>query len=210
MGHKINSTGFRMGVSKKWTSNWISKNKSDYVVNLNEDMKVREFLEKTFSQAEIQDILIERTPSAIDVVMFVARPGMAIGREGKLIEKAKKDIQKLVSATNVDLQIKGVTQPQFSARIIARQIADGIEKRRSVKSLVKKTEENARKSGVSGIKIWVSGRLTGGEHANMYKRQFGRVPLQTLRADLDYAYERAKTMNAGIISVKVWIYKGEN
>ncbi|MFZ6022546.1 MAG: 30S ribosomal protein S3, partial [Patescibacteria group bacterium] len=91
----------------------------------------------------------------------------------------------------------------------AQQIADGIERRRSVKSLVKRAIESAQRSGVQGIKIWVAGRLTGGEHANMYKKQTGRVPLQTLRADIDYAYVRAKSMNAGILSVKVWIYKGE-
>jgi small subunit ribosomal protein S3 len=209
MGNKINATGFRIGVIKTWLSTWFTPRRLDYTKNLTEDIKVREFISGTFSTAEIQDININRSPNAIEVIVHVGRPGMAIGREGKLIEKAKKDVQKLVSAKSVDLQIKGVQQPQFAARIIARQIADGIEKRRSVKSLVKRAIENAQKSGVQGIKIWVAGRLTGGEHANMYKKQTGRVPLQTLRADIDYAYERAKSMNAGILSVKVWIYRGE-
>lgn len=209
MGNKINASGFRVGVIKNWLATWISSNRADYAKNLAEDMKIRDFLRTTFAQAEIQDIEISRSPSAIEVMVEVGRPGMAIGREGKLIEKAKKDLQKIVSAKTVDLQIKGVQQPQFSARIIARQIADGIERRRTVKSLVKRAIESAQRSNVQGIKIWVAGRLTGGEHANMYKKQFGRVPLQTLRADIDYAYERAKTTNAGILSVKVWIYRGE-
>lgn len=209
MGNKINATGLRIGVIKDWLSTWFSGKTADYTKNLHEDIKVREFITKTFLTAEIQDIKINRSPSAIEVLVQVGRPGMAIGREGKLIEKAKKDLAKVVTAKAVDLQIKGVQQPQFSARIVARQIADGIERRRSVKSLVKRAVENCQKSGVQGIKIWVAGRLTGGEHANMYKKQVGRVPLQTLRADIDYAYERAKSMNAGILSVKVWIYKGE-
>lgn len=209
MGNKVNATGFRIGVIKNWLSTWFSGKREDYTKNLHEDLKVREFINETFKLAEIQDIEINRSPSAIEVVVQVGRPGMAIGREGKLIEKAKKDMQKVISVKTVDLQIKGVQQPQFSARIIAQQIADGIERRRSVKSLVKRAIESAQRSGVLGIKIWVAGRLTGGEHANMYKKQTGRVPLQTLRADIDYAYVRAKSMNAGILSVKVWIFKGE-
>jgi small subunit ribosomal protein S3 len=209
MGNKINATGIRIGVIKNWLSTWFSGKREDYTKNLHEDLKVRDFINKSFVAAEIQDIEINRSPSAIEVVVHVGRPGMAIGREGKLIEKTKKDMQKVVSAKTVDLQIKGVQQPQFSAQIIARQIADGIERRRSVKSLVKRAIESAQRSGVQGIKIWVAGRLTGGEHANMYKKQIGRVPLQTLRADIDYAYVRAKSMNAGILSVKVWIFKGE-
>lgn len=209
MGNKINATGLRIGIIKNWLSTWFSGSREEYTRNLHEDLKVREFLHKTFASAEIQEIEINRSPSSLEIVVHVGRPGMAIGREGKLIEKAKKDMQKVLKAKAVDLQIKGVQQPQFSARIIAQQIADGIEKRRSVKSLVKRAIESAQRSGVQGIKIWVAGRLTGGEHANMYKKQIGRVPLQTLRADIDYAYVRAKSMSAGILSVKVWIYKGE-
>ncbi|MCC7304601.1 30S ribosomal protein S3 [bacterium] len=209
MGNKVNANGLRVGVIKNWLSTWFSGKRIDYTKNLHEDLKVREFINETFKSAEIQDIEINRSPSAIEIVVYVGRPGMAIGREGKLIEKAKKDMQRVISVKTVDLQIKGVQQPQFSARIIAQQIADGIERRRSVKSLVKRAIEAAQRSSVQGMKIWVAGRLTGGEHANMYKKQMGRVPLQTLRADIDYAYVRAKSMNAGILSVKVWIYKGE-
>lgn len=209
MGNKINSTGFRVGVIKGWMSTWFGKNKKDYTTRLAEDLKVREFVENTFKPAEIHKVYIERAPNALEVVVHVGRPGMAIGREGKLIEKAKKDLMRLVKTKAVDLQIKGVQQPQYSAKIVARQIANGIERRRSVKHLVKRAIESSKRSGVQGIKIWVSGRLTGGEHANMYKKQVGRVPLHTLRANIDYAYERAQTVNAGIISVKVWIFKGE-
>lgn len=209
MGNKVNATGFRIGVIKNWLSTWFSGKREDYTKNLTQDLKVRDFINKTFVAAEIQDIEINRAAGSLEIIVHVGRPGMAIGREGKLIEKAKKDLIKEVGTKAVDLQIKGVQQPQFSARIIARQIADGIERRRSVKSLVKRAVESAQRSGVLGIKVWVAGRLTGGEHANVYKKQTGRVPLQTLRADIDYAYERAKSMNAGILSVKVWIFKGE-
>ncbi|MFZ6022506.1 MAG: 30S ribosomal protein S3, partial [Patescibacteria group bacterium] len=119
MGNKINASGFRVGVIKNWLSTWFSGKKEDYTKNLHEDLKVRDFISDAFKAAEIQDIEINRSPSAIEVVVHVGRPGMAIGREGKLIEKTKKDLQKVVAAKAVDLQIKGVQQPQFSARIIA-------------------------------------------------------------------------------------------
>jgi small subunit ribosomal protein S3 len=209
MGHKINATGFRMGVSLDWLSKWFGANQKDYRTNLHEDLKIREFVNDTFKQAEVESINISRTHTSLEVVVMVSRPGLAIGREGKLIEKAKKDLQKKFKGRAIDLQIKGVKQPQLSATVVAKQIADGIEKRRSVKSLVKRAVETSTKAGVAGIKIWVAGRLTGGEHANMYKKQIGRVPLQTLRAQIDYAYERAHSTKAGILSVKVWIYKGE-
>lgn len=208
MGHKINATGYRMGVSLEWLSKWFGGNKKDFRTNLHEDLKIREFVNETFKQAEIEAINISRTHTSLEVLVMVARPGLAIGREGKLIEKAKKDLQKKFKGRAIDLQIKGIKQPQMSARVIAKQIADGIEKRRSVKSLVKRAVETSTKAGVTGIRVWVAGRLTGGEHANMYKKQVGRVPLQTLRAQIDYAYERAHSTKAGILSVKVWIYRG--
>jgi small subunit ribosomal protein S3 len=208
MGHKINSTGFRVGVSLSWLSNWFNGNRADYRKNLKEDIVIRDFINETFKTAEIESITINRTHTSVEVIANVSRPGLAIGREGKLIEKAKKDLMKLLKGKAVDLQIKGVKQPQISSSIIAKQIVDGIQKRRSVKSLVKKSVDTAMKAGVTGIRIWVAGRLTGGEHANMYKKQVGRVPLQTLRSEIDYSYERAHT-KAGILSVKVWVFRGD-
>lgn len=209
MGHKINATGYRIGIALESSSKWFAASKADFRANIASDIKIRDFINKSFKQAEIDSISISRTLNAVEVNVLVARPGLAIGREGKLIEKAKKDLSKLIGAKSVELQIKGVAQPSLSARIVAEQIASGIEKRRTVKSLVKRAVDTSMKAGVTGIKIWVAGRLTGGEHANMYKRQQGRVPLQTLRAEIDYSYVRAKSTKAGILSVKVWIYKGD-
>jgi len=210
MGHKVHATGFRIGVSQDWSSKWFANNKKDFRDQLAEDIKIREFIKDSFKAAEVESVEINRTHTQVEVIVMVARPGLAIGREGKLIEKTKKDLAKLLGGKAVDLQIKGVAQPNLSAAVVARQIADGIEKRRSVKSLVKKAREAALKAGVAGIRIWVAGRLTGGEHANIYKSApAGKVPLQTLRSQIDYAYDRAHSSKAGILSVKVWIYKGD-
>ncbi len=210
MGHKVHATGFRVGISQDWSSKWFASNKKDFREQLAEDIIIREFILKTFKPAEVESVSINRTHTLVEIICLVARPGLAIGREGKLIEKTKKDLIHLIGGKAVDLQIKGVAQPALSAAVIASQIADGIEKRKSVKSLVKRAREAALKAGVAGIRIWVAGRLTGGEHANIYKSApAGKVPLQTLRSQIEYSYVRAKSTKAGILSVKVWIYKGD-
>ena len=208
MGHKIHPYGLRLGVIKGWLSTWFAKSKKDYVKNLTEDIEIREFLRKRFAAAGVEKIEIIRTQK-LEIIVYVARPGLAIGRGGALIEQTKKDLQKMLKQEAIELKIRDVKQINMSAALVAQQIARGIEKRRSVRSLVKRALEAIKKTGVKGAKIWVAGRLTGGEHANLYKKGFGRVPAHTLRADIDYAYERAETSNAGVLSVKVWIYKGD-
>ena len=209
MAHKIHPIGFRLGVTKTWSASWFAKDKKTYRQALAQDIKIREIIKKAFAAAGVEKIEIKRTTNSVEVIVYVARPGLAIGRSGAQIEAVKKQLKKLTKIDALELKIRDVKQINLSASLIAQNIARGIEKRRSVRSLVKKAIEVAKRSGVLGIRIWVSGRLTGGEHANLYKRWYGRVPLQTLRADIDYHYERAETVNAGVLSVKVWIYKGD-
>ncbi len=208
MGHKIHPYGFRLGVIKDWRSKWFVKNKKQYAKQLAEDVEIRDYLRDKFSAAGVDRIEITRTQK-LEIIVYVARPGLAIGRGGALIEEVKKGLQKKLKQEAIDLKIRDIKQPNTSAALVAQQIARGIEKRRSVRSLVKRALESIKKTGVKGAKIWVSGRLTGGEHANLYKKGFGRVPSHTIRANIDYAYERAETTNAGVLSVKVWIYKGD-
>ncbi len=209
MGHKIHPYGFRLGVIKGWLSNWFDKSKRGFAKTLEQDIFIREFLRDRFNSAGVEKIEINRTPLKLEIIVYVARPGLAIGRGGQLIEEVKKELKRKLKFGAIEIKIRDVKQVNISAALVAQQIARGIEKRRPVRTLVKRALESIRKGGVKGAKIWVSGRLTGGEHANLYKKGFGRVPTHTLRADIDYAYERAETANAGVLSVKVWIYKGD-
>lgn len=210
MGHKIHPYGFRLGVTKRHLANWVALSKKEHRDWVIEDMRIREKLEQAFKFAGISYIFIRKNANRITVDVEVARPGIAIGPKGENIKKVKKELQKLVrKGIRLDIKIKGAKNLNANAALVAQNIARGIEKRRSVKSLVKRALEMVRKAGVQGAKIAVSGRIGGIEQAMTYKRQFGRVPLQTLRSDIDYAYERAQTTTAGILSVKVWIYKGE-
>ncbi len=209
MGHKIHPYGFRLGVIKGWLSNWFDKSKRGFAKTLEQDIFIREFLRDRFNPAGVERIEINRTPLKLEIIVYVARPGLAIGRGGQLIEEVKKELKRKLKFDAIEIKIRDVKQVNISAALVAQQIARGIEKRRPVRTLVKRALESIRKGGVKGAKIWVSGRLTGGEHANLYKKGFGRVPTHTLRADIDYAYERAETANAGVLSVKVWIYKGD-
>ncbi len=209
MGHKIHPYGFRLGVIKGWVSTWFAKNKKDYANTIAQDNFIRDELHKQFSVAGIDKIEILRNANRVEITVYVARPGLAIGRGGQLIENVKKYLKNKLKIQVLNLKVRDVKQVNLSASLVAQQIARGIEKRRSVRSLVKRALESIKRTGTKGAKIWVAGRLTGGEHANLYKKGFGRVPSHTLRADIDYAYERAETTNAGVLSVKVWIYKGD-
>ncbi len=210
MGHKIHPYGFRLGITKQHLADWIALRKKGYRDWVIQDALIREKLEQAFKFAGVSYIFIKKNPDSIIISVEVARPGIAIGPKGENIKKIKKELQKVVGKDKrLNIKIKGAKNLNANAALVAQNIARGIEKRRSVKALVKRALEMIRKSGVQGAKIAVSGRIGGIEQAMTYKRQFGRVPLQTLRADIDYAYERAQTTTAGILSVKVWIYKGE-
>ena len=208
MGQKVNPVGFRLGVNKGWKSIWYA-DKSTYADLLESDLKARAFIKEHLRNAGVHEVKIKRSMNKIRIEVTVARPGVVIGRGGEGIETLKKDLNKLLK-TNVDLQILEIKRPETSARIIAQNIADQLERRIVPKFAASREIENARNSGeVKGVRVWVSGRIKGVEIARTEKFQWGTVPLQTLRADIDYYYLTAQVPNAGKHGVKVWIYKGE-
>ncbi|MFW5702866.1 MAG: 30S ribosomal protein S3 [Candidatus Dojkabacteria bacterium] len=208
MGQKINPNGFRVGVNKNWLSGWFSP-KSDYADTLNSDLKVREYLSKELKNAGLAEVIIKRYSNKVTISISVARPGVVIGRGGTGIEKVKKDLQKLVGSA-VDLKVFEVKKPEASAQLIADNIASQLERRIVPKFACQRAIETAKQTqGVKGVRIWVSGRIKGAEIARTEKFQWGTVPLQTLRADIDYAHLAAQVPNAGKNGIKVWVYKGE-
>ena len=210
MSHKIHPYGFRLGYIKPHKSVWIALKAWQYREWVKEDFEARDFIRKFLRKANVVDIWITKDAKRVDVVIEVGKVGVAVGPKGQNVEVIRRQLQKIFGKDRqVNVQIKGIKNPNASAAVVAQNIAFGIEKRRSVKALVKRAIEAIRKTGVLGAKIIVSGRIGGADQALKYKRQFGRVPLHTLRADIDYAYERAFTSNAGVLSVKVWIYKGD-
>jgi small subunit ribosomal protein S3 len=208
MGHKINPTGFRMAVRKDWKSIWYA-NKAEYADLLESDLKVRKFIEKKLKNAGVHEVQIKRSMNKVNVEVTVARPGIVIGRGGSGIEQLKKELNRLLQ-TNVDLKILEVKRPESSAKLIALNIKDQLERRIVPKFAARREIDNARNSGqAKGVRVWVSGRIKGVEIARTEKFQWGTVPLQTLRADIDYAYLEADVPNAGKHGVKVWVFKGE-
>jgi small subunit ribosomal protein S3 len=208
MGQKINPTGFRTGVNKNWKSAWYA-NKQQYPDNIVKDLEVREYLKKELKNAGLAEIKIKRYTNKIEIGISVARPGVVIGRGGSGIEKIKKVLQKKLSG-NIDLKVYEVKVPEASARLIADNIVNQLERRIVPKYACQRALEGAKNAkDVRGIRIWVSGRIKGAEIARTEKFQWGTVPLQTLRADIDYSYLTAQVPNAGKHGVKVWVYKGE-
>jgi len=210
MAHKIHPYGFRVGITKPFLASWFDVRKSNFSKNVAKDVKLREKVREYLLPAGIDRIEIAREGQRTTLIVYVARPGVAIGEKGKNIQALRNKLQKIEGKDRkVEIRVRDIKQANLSARVVAQLLARGIEKRRSVKSLVKRSIESVRKTGVMGAKIQVKGRIGGSENSLVYKKQFGRVPLQTIRADIDYAYERAETATAGILSVKVWIYRGE-
>ena len=206
MGQKVNPNGLRLGVNKDWHSKWYAE-KGEYVKNLNNDIKIREFLAKELKDALVSEILIERKTNRIDVKISTARPGVIIGRGGEDIEKLRNKIKKVCNE-DVFVTINEVKNPNLNATLIAQSIAKQIENRGNFRVVQKKALKDAMKAGDVGIKTAVSGRLGGAEMARTEGYKEGTVPLQTIRADVDYATAEADT-TYGKIGVKVWIYKGE-
>jgi len=210
MGHKIHPYGFRVGVTKPHMAQWFDIKKSSYKDMVDRDVKIRETVYKMLRMAGIDKVEIIRESTKTIVVVYVSRVGVAVGEKGSNVKALRDKLQKIEGKDRkVEVRIRDIKQANISASVMAHLIARGIEKRRSVKSLVKKALETIRKTGVLGAKIQVKGRIGGSDNTLTYKRAFGRVPLQTIRADIDYAYERAETATAGVLSVKVWIYRGE-
>lgn len=206
MGQKVNPTGLRLGINKDWTAKWYASSK-DFSKVLNNDMKIRKFLEKKLKNAAVSMISIERTNKKAEVRISTAKPGVVIGHGGEEIEKLKKDLKKLIDE-DIQISIIEVKNPDLNAQLVAKQIASQIENRGSYRMAQKRAIRNTMKAGAKGIKTLCSGRLNGAEIARSEGYNEGTTPLHTLRADIDYATAEADT-TYGKIGVKVWIYKGE-
>jgi small subunit ribosomal protein S3 len=206
MGHKVHPTGIRLGISKDWNSKWYA-NKREYAQYLTADLKVREMLHKKLAQAGVSKILIERPAKSARITIHTARPGVVIGKKGEDIEKLRKDVSKMMGVP-AHINVAEVRKPEIDAQLVAESIAQQLERRIMFRRAMKRSVGNAMRLGALGIKINVAGRLNGAEIARSEWYREGRVPLHTLRADIDYGFAEAKTQY-GIIGIKVWIYKGE-
>ena len=206
MGQKIHPTGFRLAVTRDWGSRWFASSR-DFSKMLHEDIKVRDYLKKRLSHASIGRIVIERPAKNARVTLYSARPGVVIGKKGEDIEALKRDLQKIVGVP-VHVSIEEVRKPEIDAKLIADSIAQQLEKRIMFRRAMKRAMQNAMRLGAQGIKIMSSGRLNGAEIARTEWYREGRVPLHTLRANIDYGVSEAQT-TYGIIGIKVWVFKGE-
>lgn len=206
MGHKVHPTGIRLGISKDWTSKWFA-GKRDYAQYLVADLKVRELLKKKLAQAGISKILIERPAKTARVTIHSARPGVVIGKKGEDIERLRKEVS-AVMGVPAHINVTEVRKPELDAQLVAESIAQQLERRIMFRRAMKRSVQNAMRLGALGIKVNVGGRLNGAEIARSEWYREGRVPLHTLRAEIDYGLAEAKT-TYGIIGVKVWIFKGE-
>ncbi|PXW82516.1 SSU ribosomal protein S3P [Nitrosomonas sp. Nm84] len=206
MGQKIHPTGFRLSVQRNWLSKWYA-NSNNFATMLNEDIKVREFLSHKLKNASVGRVLIERPSKNARITIFSSRPGVVIGKKGEDIEVLRTELQKIMGVS-VHVNIEEIRKPELDAQLIADNIAQQLEKRIMFRRAMKRAMQNAMRLGAQGIKIMSSGRLNGIEIARTEWYREGRVPLHTLRADLDYGTSEAKT-TYGIIGIKVWIFKGE-
>lgn len=205
MGQKVHPTGFRLGVIKTWNSRWYSD--KDFGSLLHEDLKIKRFVKDRLYQAGVASIEIERAANKLRVNITAARPGIIIGKKGSEIEKLKGEIQKMTDR-DVYINISEVQRPEMDAQLVAENVCTQLEKRVAFRRAMKRSVSSALKFGAKGIKIACSGRLGGAEMARHEWYREGRVPLHTLRADIEFGFAEAKT-TYGIIGVKVWIYKGE-
>ncbi len=206
MGQKVHPYGFRLGYNKTWISNWYAK--KGYSEKLIEDMALRKHIFKTLSHAGISRVEIERSANRIRINIHTARPGIIIGKKGLEVDRLKEELQKVLAGKQVALNIKEVRRAELEGNLIAQNIALQLEKRVSFRRAMKKSVVSALRFGAKGIKIRVSGRLGGAEIARSEWYREGRVPLHTLRADIDYGTAVSNT-TFGIIGVKVWVYKGD-
>lgn len=205
MGQKVNPIGLRLGINRTWDSRWYAG--KDYAAKLLQDIKLREYIFEHMKQAGVSRVIIERAASKTNVTIHTARPGVIIGKKGSDIEKLRKDLSKFTGG-EVALNIVEVRKPELDAQLVADGIAQQLERRVSFRRAMKRAVQSALRLGAGGIRVNCSGRLAGAEIARREWYREGRVPLHTLRADVDYATARALT-TYGIIGVKIWIFKGE-
>lgn len=206
MGQKTNPIGFRVGIIRSWNSRWFAE--KDYAIALHEDYKIRNFLKKKLYHAAVSSIIIERAINKIKVNIHSARVGLIIGKKGVEIEALKAELTKMLSGREVTINLFEIRKPELDSQLVAENIALQLIRRISYRRAMKKAISSALKFGAKGIKVMIAGRLAGAEIARTEWYREGRVPLQTLRADIDYGFAEAFT-TYGVIGVKVWIFKGE-
>src|SRR5579871_6839889 len=206
MGQKVNPVGLRLGVNRTWDSRWFAR-KGEYAKLLHDDMRMRKVLKQRLGQAGVSRIIIERPHKQCRVTIYAARPGVIIGKKGADIDKLRKDLASLTEG-EVNLNIVEVRKPETDAQLVAENIAQQLERRVAFRRAMKRAMQSTMRLGAKGVRVQVSGRLGGAEIARMERYHEGRVPLHTLRADIDYGFAEAHT-TYGIIGVKVWVFKGE-
>ena len=207
MGQKVHPTGMRLGIVTDYTSKWYADSR-DYANYLNSDIEVRNFLKKKLSQASVSKITIERTAGTANITIYTARPGLVIGKKGEDIERLRREVTQMLGLPAIHMNIEEVRKPELDAQLVAEGIAQQLERRIMFRRAMKRAVTNTLRLGAQGIKVTVSGRLNGAEIARTEWYREGRIPLHTLRADIDYGTAEALT-TYGIIGVKVWIFKGE-
>lgn len=206
MGRKVHPTGFRLKINKTWEGRWYAEGEN-YVNQLHQDFAIRDMVQQESPRAGVSRIEIERFPGKVKVTVNTAKPGILIGRKGESVKKLRSSLEALVGK-KIDLDIKEIKTPDLDADLVARNIAEQLERRISYQRAMKRAIQQAMRQGAQGVRIEVSGRLSGAEMARSVNMREGRVPRQTLRADIDFAQAEALT-TYGRIGVKVWIYKGE-
>ena len=206
MGQKVHPTGIRLGITKDWTSKWYADSKN-YGEFLHTDLKVREYLQKKLAAASVSRIQIERPANNARITIHSARPGLVIGKKGEDIERLRSEVSQMMGVP-VHINIEEIRKPELDATLVAQSIAQQLEKRIMFRRAIKRAVTNAMRLGAQGVKVNAGGRLNGAEIARNEWYREGRVPLHTLRADIDYGVAEANT-TYGIIGVKVWIFKGE-
>ncbi|MCP1728511.1 small subunit ribosomal protein S3 [Natronospira proteinivora] len=206
MGHKVHPTGFRLGVATDWTAKWFAEG-GEFADTLLEDLKLRDYIKKKLAHASVSRIQIERPAKSARITIHTARPGIVIGKKGEDIEKLRKELSERLGM-DVRVSIAEVRKPELDAQLVAESIAQQLERRIMFRRAMKRAVGNAMRLGAEGIKVRVGGRLNGAEIARSEWYREGRVPLHTMRADIDYGFAEAQT-TYGIIGVKVWIFKGE-
>jgi len=205
MGHKVHPVGFRLGVIKTWDSKWYSDR--HFVVYLQEDLRIRKAIRSMYPEAGVSLVEIDRQANNVSLTIHTARPGILIGRGGQRVDEMRKTLEKLISK-KIQLNIREIQQPEFDAYLVARSIAESMERRVAYRRSLKQALQRSIMAGAKGMRIRAAGRLDGAEIARTVTMHEGRVPLHTLRADIDYGFTEAKTV-MGRIGIKVWIYKGE-
>ena len=207
MGQKVHPTGIRLGIVKDFTSKWYANSK-DYADMLHTDLAVREYLKKKLKQASVSRIQIERTAGTANITIHTARPGLVIGKKGEDIERLRREVTRMMGLPSIHINIEEIRKPELDAQLVAESVAQQLERRIMFRRAMKRAVQNTMRLGALGVKINVAGRLNGAEIARAEWYREGRVPLHTLRADIDYGFAEAET-TYGIIGVKVWIFKGE-